>query len=84
MTRHPETPSSTPRDFTLSPCHLVTGSSSAAPANTRPRAPWPRWRKLLAYAAMALLALFSIWLVDRKVDLLESPASIDSHNEPRP
>ena len=32
--------------------------------------PWPLWRKLLAYATLALLAIFSIWLIDRKVNRL--------------
>ena len=38
-----------------------------APADARPRAAWPVWKKLLAYGLMALLSLAAIWLVDVKV-----------------
>ncbi len=33
-------------------------------------APWPLWRKVLAYAVLSALAVGSIWLVDRKVTRL--------------
>ena len=38
-----------------------------APADAAPHRPWPLWRKLLAYAALAALALASIYFVDLKV-----------------
>ena len=35
---------------------------------TQPHAaPWPLWRKIAAYAILSVLALVSIWIVDRKV-----------------
>lgn len=37
---------------------------------------WPLWRIILAYAAMTVLAIASIWFVDRKVHVLRfSPHS---------
>jgi hypothetical protein len=30
-------------------------------------APWPLWRKIAAYAVLSVLAMVSIWIVDRKV-----------------
>jgi hypothetical protein len=29
--------------------------------------PWPLWRKIVAYVLLCVLALVSIWIVDRKV-----------------
>lgn len=43
---------------------------TAAPADRREHAPWPRWRKLTAYALLLILALLSIWFIDRRVDAL--------------
>jgi hypothetical protein len=43
-----------------------------APADTRPRAPWPTWRKVLAYVILAAAAAFGIWLVDVKSKLGET------------
>ena len=40
-----------------------------APADAVPRAPWPQWRKITAYALLTALSLASIWYVDRKVHL---------------
>jgi hypothetical protein len=37
-----------------------------APADARPHAPWPTWRKVLAYAVLAALAGAAIWYVDLK------------------
>jgi len=36
-----------------------------APADARPHKPWPLWRKILAYLALAALASVSIWFIDR-------------------
>ena len=52
-----------------------------APADARPHASWPLWRKLLAYAAMSALSLAAIWFVDLKVHRpaimpLSHPASL--------
>jgi hypothetical protein len=53
--------------------------SSIAPAEAAPRRRWPLWRKLLAYAALAGVALVSIYFVDLKVHraglMPASPAS---------
>jgi len=35
--------------------------------------PWPRWRKVMAYAVPAALALLAVYLVDRRVDELAEP-----------
>ena len=32
-----------------------------------PAAPWPLWRKIAAYTILFVLALISIWIVDRRV-----------------
>jgi len=39
----------------------------AAPADAAMHAPWPTWKKILAYAALAALAAVSIWVIDRRV-----------------
>jgi hypothetical protein len=43
------------------------GSETIAPADARPHAPWPMWRKVLAYVLLMALSLGAIWLVDVKV-----------------
>jgi hypothetical protein len=45
----------------------LQGSRGIAPADAVPHAPWPTWRKVLAYVLMAALSLASIWIVDLKV-----------------
>jgi hypothetical protein len=42
-----------------------------APADVRPHAPWPTWRKVLAYVILGAAAAFGIWLVDVKSKLGE-------------
>ena len=42
-------------------------AAGIAPADARPRAAWPTWKKLLAYALMSALSLGAIWVVDVKV-----------------
>ena len=37
-----------------------------APADARPRAAWPAWRKVLAYLVLTALAAGAIWYVDLK------------------
>lgn len=37
-----------------------------APADARPHAPWPLWKKVLAYAVLAAVASAAIWYVDLK------------------
>jgi hypothetical protein len=43
------------------------GLQGIAPADAVPHAPWPAWRKVLAYVLLAALSLASIWIVDLKV-----------------
>ena len=43
------------------------GSGGIAPADAVPHAPWPTWRKVLAYVLLSALSLASIWIVDLKV-----------------
>jgi hypothetical protein len=42
-------------------------TDGVAPADVRPHAPWPVWRKVVAYVLMAALSLAAIWFVDVKV-----------------
>ena len=44
-------------------------SSGIAPADAAPHAPWPAWKRVLAYALLSGLSLASIYFVDRKVHL---------------
>jgi len=37
-----------------------------APADARPHAPWPLWKRIVAYVALALIALLCIWYIDLK------------------
>lgn len=37
-----------------------------APADARPRGPWPLWKRVLAYVILSALALASIWYIDLK------------------
>lgn len=37
-----------------------------APADARPHAPWPIWRRAVAYLVLAGIALLCIWYVDRR------------------
>jgi hypothetical protein len=41
-----------------------------APADARPRRAWSTSKKLLAYLVLLILAAGSIWLIDRRVDVL--------------
>ena len=41
--------------------------SGIAPADARPHAPWPAWKKLLAYAILSAISFAAVWLVDLKV-----------------
>jgi hypothetical protein len=41
-------------------------SIGPAPADARQHAPWPAWKKVLAYAVLAALAAGAIWYVDLK------------------
>jgi hypothetical protein len=38
-----------------------------APADARPHAAWPAWKKVLAYLVMSVISLAAIWFVDVKV-----------------
>ena len=38
----------------------------AAPADRRPHAPWPLWKRVFAYASLAGAAAAAIWYVDLK------------------
>jgi len=50
-----------------------------APADTRPRAPWPTRRKGLADVILAAAAAFGIWLVDVKSKLGEVRQPREGH-----
>jgi hypothetical protein len=50
-----------------------------APADVRPHAPWPTWRKVLAYVLLAAAAAFGIWLVDVKSKLGETRKPREGH-----
>ncbi len=39
--------------------------NGTAPADVRPRKPWPVWAILLAYFLLAALASVSIWFIDK-------------------
>ena len=39
-------------------------TTGPAPADARPHAAWPAWKRLLAYAALACLAGAAIWFID--------------------
>ena len=41
-------------------------SGGPAPADARPRARWPLWKRVLAYLALALIALLCVWYIDLK------------------
>jgi hypothetical protein len=41
--------------------------ASMAPADARTHAPWPTWKKILAYGLLSALSLAAIGLVDVKV-----------------
>jgi hypothetical protein len=49
----------------------------AAPADLRPHARWPIWKRIAAYILLALLAVLAIWIVDQKVRRIET-ASLPS------
>lgn len=44
-----------------------TKPSGIAPADARPHAAWPAWKKALAYLLMLAVSLAAIWFVDVKV-----------------
>ena len=39
---------------------------TAAPADLRPHAPWPLWKKACAYVLLAAASSAAIWYVDLK------------------
>jgi hypothetical protein len=41
-------------------------SPGIAPADAVPRAPWPMWRRILAYAILAAIACASIVFIDSR------------------
>jgi hypothetical protein len=46
------------------PTPIASATTGPAPADARPHAAWPMWKKLLAYAALAFLAAAAIWFID--------------------
>ena len=46
------------------PTTIASTTPGPAPADARPHAAWPMWKKLLAYAALAFLAAAAIWFID--------------------
>ena len=53
--------------------------TNPAPADVRPHAPWPTWRKVLAYVLLGAAAAFGIWLVDVKSKLGETREPREGH-----
>ena len=51
-------------------------SETAAPADRRPHPRWSTPRKVFAYAILFVLALASIWFINRRVDQLANDASM--------
>ncbi|MGE5608087.1 MAG: hypothetical protein ACM359_02430 [Bacillota bacterium] len=51
---------------------------TAAPADRRPREPWPLPAKFIAYAILSALAIASVWFINRRVDALaqDQPAKV--------
>lgn len=49
--------------------------SGIAPADQRERRPWPTWQKVLAYVALAAMAVASVLYIDRGVKQAEMPAA---------
>jgi hypothetical protein len=45
---------------------MTTPSTTAAPADVRPHAPWTLWKKILAYVLLGAAASLAIWYVDLK------------------
>lgn len=52
-------------------------ATSAAPADARPRARWPRWKIIVAYLVLGTIACASIWIVDRSAMQMQK-RSVDS------
>jgi hypothetical protein len=46
------------------PTTIVSAAPGPAPADARPHAAWPTWKRLLAYATLAFLAAAAIWFID--------------------
>jgi hypothetical protein len=59
-----------------------TPSSTAAPADARPHAPWPRPRKIAAYIILLAVALISVWFINRRVDALADRPAPAPHAQP--
>jgi hypothetical protein len=45
---------------------MTAPATTAAPADARTHAPWPLWKRVLAYAVLAAAASAAIWYVDLK------------------
>jgi hypothetical protein len=46
------------------PTTIASTTPGAAPADARPHAAWPTWKKLFAYVTLAFLAAAAIWFID--------------------
>jgi hypothetical protein len=62
-------------DWTTHTPNARSIESGVAPADARPRARWPRWRIVLAYAVLFALAIASIWMIDDHVLKATPPAT---------
>lgn len=49
---------------------------TAAPADRRAHAPWGMGRTIVAYVVLFVLALGSIWFINRRVDQLANDAHV--------
>ncbi|HYE17777.1 MAG TPA: hypothetical protein VEA69_04995 [Tepidisphaeraceae bacterium] len=45
----------------------TVADAGVAPADARGHARWARWKVILAYAVMAGLAAWSVWMIDAHV-----------------
>ena len=46
---------------------IESNLTGVAPSDALPRAPWPTWKKLMAYVVLSAVSLGAIWFVDLKV-----------------
>lgn len=54
---------------------IADPTTRPAPADAQPHRPW-RWpARLAAYAILLVLAIVSIWFIDRRVDALAEPTA---------
>ena len=55
--------------------YICQSARGVAPADAVPRARWPNWKIVLAYAIMLAVAMLSIWLIDTHVMKVSADAA---------